>query len=611
MTEIVLATRQPRPIAAIGWIGVAVVLYLAAAWSMLFTRSDWSWGAFRFFGSTDQLSYFAFSTNVANGHSGNVEPFTETGTVSYPRYYYLALGAIARILHASPAVVWTISGLFVQVILVVAIGVTCILFTRRSWTGVLAIVPFIVGTMSIVTGNTWYTPMQSHAVLWGPFAVLFPLNGEAFGLCVGAECLLLLLLAALRIRSARARIVISLVASAIIGFLANFQTYSFLSVVYVTAYVVAAYGLVTFRRRWLIVVSLALVPVLFFIGHHLPFHGNQLVTLLLGLLPAAPGLISLVTRSRWLIVVCVAIAGITASPSVIGVLVAIHDHDPFLLYRVASSVGLGVTWWTGLVGSLVVSVPLVLLFIVGVRRRRPIWVAYPIGAFTAWLLLSSNDLWGANQEPYRLWIDVFTIVVVSSLPLVVSAIQELLRPGDRIVDAPLPLSGPMIPWRAAEPAGRRESLVYRVAVVVVCALVAISAIDWGVFYSTQHQTALIQLQGSRQTAIREAADAAGGGLILPDTCIDPEIVKAVSGRPIAYINTGMAWSNHYLAVETLNATRPAGTLDLRAAHTAGVAWVLTESTCSANWPHKYSSHLKIDKTFTYGSGSIVLWRVSY
>jgi hypothetical protein len=80
---------------------------------------------------------------------------------------------------------------------------------------------------------------------------------------------------------------------------------------------------------------------------------------------------------------------------------------------------------------------------------------------------------------------------------------------------------------------------------------------------------------------------------------------------VAYINSGMAYSTHYLAIETLDATRPLGTLDLRAARTAGVKWIATDTACSTSWASKYARHLKIDKSYRYDKGSIVLWRVSY
>lgn len=51
---------------------------------------------------------------------------------------------------------------------------------------------------------------------------------------------------------------------------------------------------------------------------------------MLGLLPAVPDLISLIRRSRGLIVLCLTVAALAASPSVIDVLLGIYHHDLFL-----------------------------------------------------------------------------------------------------------------------------------------------------------------------------------------------------------------------------------------------------------------------------------------
>jgi hypothetical protein len=582
----------------------AVVIYILTSLSMLLTRSDWSWSSFRSFGSGDQLSYLAYVVNVAGGRLNALEPFTETGTSSFPRDYYVGLGIVARIFGLSPEVAWSVCGVLVQVVLVVTLAIVCIKVSGKNWTGLLAVVPFVIGVMSVVSGGDFFRPMNSHAVLWGPFAVLFPLNGEAFGLSVGAFCLLALGYAALRLQPGRLRVAIAVAASAIIGSLANVQTYSFLAVVYLTVFPIATYALVTQRKRWPVILSIGLIPVLFLIGPHLPFRGSQLVTLMLGLLPALPGLLLLARRTRGLVIVLAAAALLTASPSIVSVAVGLYHHDPFLIYRVASSKDLGVWWWAGIVGSLAVTVPLTFLFIAGLRKKRPLWLAFSVGVVIPWALLSSNDVWGANQEPYRLWIDCFMLIAVSSMPFLLAAARVYLSHSSIDPDTSPPLTEGVA---SLAPSSRRQGWIAGVAIGVVGITMLVSTFDWGAFYIAMHKTSLISLHGSRQSALAEASKEAKGGLVLPDACIDPLTLKAIIDKPIAFMNVGMAWPKAYTQLIDVNILRGQGILDVANARSGGVHWILTDSACKFNWGTKYVSNLTKVSGAAYDKGLISLW----
>ncbi|CAN5279978.1 hypothetical protein BH09ACT5_BH09ACT5_14290 [soil metagenome] len=595
----------------------AVLLHLAAQVSMLVFRPDWSITSFRNYFASDQLSYMGIVASAAHGQFASVEPFTETGSIYYPRAYYLLLGAVSNVFGVQPTTAWAVVGLLAQMTLVVAVAIACIVLSGKMWTGILGAGPFVIGTFSFLTTNGgWFTGLSSHAVLWGPFGVLFTLNAESAGLCAGGIALLLLLLAYLRVRSRRARVILTAVAALIIGGLANVQTYSFLTTIYLATFVVAAWAVVTAKRRWPAYVSVALIPVLFILGPVVSERGSPLVTLIFGLLPAVPGIIVLIARS-WSVVVYFVLAALAAAPSVGATLLGLANKDPFLVYRVASTKDLGVDWHAGLIASLALSVPLVLVFIAGIRRRRSLWIAYPLGVGVAWTLLATNDIWRANQEPYRFWIDSFALISLTLLPILVTVVQEYLAPASRVTAPGAPLGGiePEPVLALASVPGeitRADRRVALVALIVVGVLVLVSMLDWARFYRDGIYQGLISYSGDRDLAIADAASKAPEGLIMVDPCVDPQSLKIVSGKPVVYMNFGMAWPEKYEDVLQLLAARGEGTLDEASAANADVQWLVTDSACESDWAEEYEDRLTSAATATYdiggGTQTITLWR---
>ena len=394
-----------RRVLAAAAVVAAVLIHVWLQWGSLFVRG-FSWSSFRSYFAGDQLSYMSMVVNVSNGDFGSAEPFTQTGTNNYPHLYYNFLGLVSRITGISPLQAWSLGGLVAQALLVALLGVTLYLISRRWWTALLAPVPFVIGSFAVLLSDNWFTSMDSHAVLWGPFGVLFTLNGEAAALCLGAAAMLVMLLAHLRVTSRAWKVALFALASATIGLLANIQTYSFLTTVYLASYVIGTYIIVTSTRRVLLaVLSGGLVVMLFLFGPIIAADAGPLVTLAMGLVPTLPALVALVVRTKGLAVLFLGLAGLAASPQIIGTMLGILGDDPFLTYRVASSKNLGVDW-RGIVGALPLLVPLAATLVAGIRRRTALWIAYPIGAAVVWALGSTNDIWGANQEPYRFWLDL-------------------------------------------------------------------------------------------------------------------------------------------------------------------------------------------------------------
>jgi hypothetical protein len=594
--EVSSRAREPRrrSLTAVAGLCFSLVAFAVTQVPMLFARSGNALSVFRDYHAQDQLSYFAIVVNGSQGLFGAVEPFTETGRNDYPRLYYVVLGALSRWTGASPVSTWVTVGLVLQGLLVLGIGVACWLVTHKPWTTFLAWTPFVVGTCSTLLSGDWFTQLDSHAVLWGLFGVLFTLNAEAGALCLAGLILLALIVAAHRQVSRRTWWVVGPACGAALGLLANVHTYTFLTTVYLVAYGTATYALTTRGTRTWAAVSLGLVPVTFVVGPLSADALGALAGLGVGLLPALPGLLVVLATYRLLVAVPALSVLLFAAPQVVGTLVRQHQGDPFLRYRVASSENLTVDAGTGIACAVVLLVPLVLIFVAGVRARDRCWIAYPAAFVLAWFMLSKNDLWGPEQEPYRFWIEAFGLCVVTVLPVGLAAVTA---PSVRIRG-----SG-RTRWRAIALAG-------------TSALLVLSAVDWVVFYVKTEDTKGWTFTSPRSRALRAAAANAGDELILPDPCIDPRLLKASTGQRVAFFNEGMAWPTHKQEIQRLLHRRDQGRLpSVAELAAADVGWVLTDSRCggSATWGND-SRSLRHAFTAGYGSGTatvnIELWRVN-
>ena len=596
----------------------AVIVHVALQWGALFARSDFSFSSFRAYFAGDQLSYMSMVVNASQGELANVEPFTQTGTNSYPHLYYYFLGTVSRIVGISPLQAWAVGGLISQMILVAVLATALVLLSRRWWAALLAPIPFILGTFSVFLSDSWFTAMDSHAVLWGPFGVLFTLNGESVGLCMGAAALLLILIVFLRVRQPWARILLVCIASLTVGLLANVQTYAFLTVIYLLSYVVAAYVIVTARRpRLLAGISLVLVAGLFIVGPLIAAEAGPLVTLVLGLIPTVPGWIALIARSRGLVAVFILLAGLAALPQLLGTAQGILGDDPFLTYRVASSKNLGVDW-RGIVGSLGISIPLLATLAAGLHRKNMLWIAYPVGALVAWILGATNDVWGANQEPYRFWLDLFVLISISALPIFVLAALSYFRPrperatseSESESDLDLDLA----------PGVRSKTTLVATWVLALCvSTAAVSAVDFARFAVDTTYHSLWSYDNPRDNAIgqlgKEADAAQTRGLIVADPCVDVLAMKITSGAPVADYNVGMAWPADHDAVHAVMIERGENILSIEHAHAAGVEWAITDTACAVDWAATYADDLKAVSSVVYYENEvgeqerIQLWKI--
>lgn len=553
----------------------AIVIHLVAQAGMMLSWVGWHPSTFRNYYWSDQLAYLAIASNAAQGNLSAIEPMTLTGSIYYPRAYYLFLGLAAQLTSANVATMWTVFGLVAQVLLVAAVGAACVLLTRRWWSGILGFTPFLFGTFSRFVSDSWMTTMDSHAVLWGPYGVMYTLNGESVGLCVAGVALIgLLLVGADRVPT---RLVWPVAAAAclLIGLLANVQTYSFLVSVYMLTGCAAAIGMVRSRSRIALASTLALLAVVLAVGPTVATAVSPLAALAVGLLPALPGLVMLAKGAGWRIAWCVVALGLGAAPQVLATAFGILGGDAFLTYRQSSSQDLGVPWPTGLLAAGAVLPALALIVVLGLRQRRTLWIALPLAMTAVWTLLATNDSWGANQEPYRFWLDAYVLVAVLVVPLGAWAATEsvarrpvLVGPADQLEHNP----------RFAAQGGRRL-LVASLAFVVVWA--GVGSLDFVRFRRDVDAAGYLRLTSPRyvEGAVVAAPAEAEGGAVLTDTCLDPLFFKVNWGGAVAGFNRGLAWPDDVEALDRVLHARAENVVDEASARQAGVRWLLTSTAC--------------------------------
>ena len=83
----------------------------------MFWSPGFSLHQFKAYFANDQQSYLTIAVDFANGDFRSVEPYTQTGSIYYPRAYYQAIGLLARLTHSDPVVWWWIGSLGSQALL--------------------------------------------------------------------------------------------------------------------------------------------------------------------------------------------------------------------------------------------------------------------------------------------------------------------------------------------------------------------------------------------------------------------------------------------------------------------------------------------------------------
>jgi len=636
------AARNPRRtwhyLISAGAIAVSGLMYWVFQVLPLITSTGFSWRNFRQYFPYDQYSYLAIAVNVKNGNMAAVEPFTETGTNHYPRLYYVFLGLLSRLFNADIIATWQITGLAFQFIMVAAISWLLIRLTGVPVLGVLGFVPSIVGTFAVAASGDWHHSLDNHGVLWGAFGVLFTLNGEsaALSIAVTAICLVIgvtfPLLGGRTPAGAKTRTAIVILAAAAVGALANVQTYSFLTAVYLLVYTTGAYGLLTYGRKWHGALSLVLLAAVVLGGTTIAATAGPLVALIAGLFAAVPGFILVLLNYRVpVIAACVSLA-LAAAPTILGTMLGLADKDDFLTYRELSSSGLGVPLWTGVLGALVPLLMLGLIFWAGLMQRNKAWMAFAIGAVFAWALVASNDLWGANQEPYRFWIDSFTLVTAAAVPVCCQVAvrslhlwREARRRQPLVAESP---DGPVEPALAAVGPRRRSAVVVATLGAAIVIAVGFSLSDYSKFSEYVHDYGTASFTDPQALAIKSAAmpltesgsnmrvtvDSKGQAseLVMFDPCISPFRVKALTGLPTAFYNLGLAWPKDEKDIREILLQRSKGLFAQPAAEKVDIHYVLTDTGCPTGWQGQINGAKISEAAYSNGGqpATITLWKVA-
>jgi len=350
--------------------------------------------------------------------------------------------------------------------------------------------------------------------------------------------------------------------------------------------------------------------------------------LVVGLAAALPGFMLIFLRYKGPIFAAALVATLAASPTIGGTLLGLADKDDFLTYREASSNALGVPPVTGLLAAAVPILMLGLILWAGVAYKNASWQAFSVGAGTAWALVASNDLWGANQEPYRFWIDSFTIVTAAAVPVIcqillaswnarsVSASFQLKSTFRRHVGSTESVASPE----------RRQAVVTGMACLALLGSFGISLLDYASFSRYVHsegtesfhnpqgmaiETAVLPLTESGSELRAELNDEGQASkLLLGDPCVNPFQLKSLTGLPVAFYNLGLAWPKNEPHVRELLKQRASGGFAQPIARNAGVEYVITDSSCSANWQNQIDAIAVSATSYTAGDElvTITLWR---
>jgi len=290
---------------------------------------------------------------------------------------------------------------------------------------------------------------------------------------------------------------------------------------------------------------------------------------MLALLPAAWPLIT--ANLRLSIIAAILYVGF-AAPQIVHTLLGLLGDDEFLNYRQASTDELGVNLGV----AILCAIP-VLLFVavcLFTLKQFPnsgftsLFIALGIGA----AIMTTNDLWGFNQEPYRFWLQY--LIMAGFLTSIV-------------------LAWSITKWRTAD---LRKILIPLVAVAVT--IWVVSLLDFWEFRGYASDQGVIETTDSRAQALRDLVPT-DQGLILSSRCVDPQVLRLITTAPVAYFNYGLAWPDNRNEIPSSN--QP----DLQA---SGVTYAITDSACEQDWEFTETEIQALD-VGTYDGGFLTLWKL--
>ena len=570
-----------RLILAASYLGTQVIVLGVLLGPLL--QHGW-WRGFRNYFPNDQLSYAAIAITASNGTLTPVEPLTETGTSHYPSAWYLLLGMASAIFDQPVYRIWTILGLS-------AIGAGLAFLGWLTYrTSRLAIAPllpglFIVtGTLSMITANWWYASLTNHAVIWGPFGTFFTLNAEAVGLTLASVALGLVIIV---MTSPEPRTITLLSAALILGALANVQTYAFLTGTSLAVILTAVFTLLRFPSRQRLIATAVLLALVIASGPFLAEIIGPLPLFILILAAALPAAWPLLRLRPGITLLTLSVFVVAAAPQVLRTALGIATGDDFLTYRQQSTDDLGVQPLAAVTAAL----PLILIaaFSVVILIRSPhspertafsaLLIALGIGA----VLMAANDRWGFEQEPYRFWLQYS---IITALLLAVVTAWSIRQ------------------WRALDQRWRIGTAAIGSIAIVTW---VVSLADVRSFWSNVHQQGVIAVEDDRGRALQQLVSA-DEGLVLSSQCLDPQVLKLITGAPVVAFNRGLAWPDNRTEIDLMLGPERVGGSDPKVLARLGITAVVTDSTCEGDWNYA-DARVQPTAVAAYPDGLFTLWRV--
>ena len=585
-----MPTTTTRPRAA--HVALTIAAFLGAQgvmlWLLLGPVADQPWlQGFRAYFSNDQVSYAAIATTVANGTFAPVEPLTETGVSFYPSGWYYVIGTVSLITGAPVYATWQVLGLLAVGLAIALLGWLGYSLTRNPITPLLPGLALATGTFSTFVADYWFTPMGNHAVLWGPFGTLFTLNAESIGVMTVAVIFTWLVVSSLR-RERRRPFAAIIISAAILGLLANVQTYSFFTGTSLAVAFLTCFALITRPSRTRLIATIAALAVVLVLGTFIAGITGPLPLFGLLLLSTLPASWPLIRENVKLSVITVAAFVIAASPQVIRTALGLATGDDFLGYRQASTEDLGIDIGPALIAALpllAIAAALLTASLAKPRTPQAKAITAAIAALTTGVaVMSTNDLWGFEQEPYRFWLQYSIIGLLSSATL--------------------------LPWawsrRTAITSAPSRTLIALTAAAAV--LWALSLADTLAFRDYARSEGLIATEGSKQTALKQLVGS-DSGLVLSSACLDPQRLRLITGAPVAFFNRGLAWPEKKNEIDQLLDPGRVAVSDPAQVAAAGVTYVITDSTCEGEWSYQ-DARVQPERIEPYSDGTLTLWRVA-
>ena len=517
----------------------------------------------------DQLAYLSISASGSAGLTRDVEPFTETGRSIYPSGFYAIVGWFSRLFHLPPASALNLIFVLFSVVLVILIARALRSLFDSQAAAFAVLVPLLLGTMNTQTTGNWSFGLSTHAVIWPMAAGLFAANAESLSLLLVS--LIMIFLVSARIHKSTDRSHNKLMLSAVfLGVLANSHTYALILGMTITVVLLLDQTITRSNRRFVIpyIPRIVQIGILFIaILFSLAIFDVAPMARLLVLWLVGFGLIGILTntrREKWQLLSFLFTSAIVAIPQIIKTGEAFVAHDPFLTSRQQVSATLSVPMFDLIFHNLPISGLFLGACFVAQRNRLRIYLRVNILLYFVWLFLSFNQMWGLSQEPYRFAIN-------AQIPLAIFATATII-------------------------AGWRKAINTQVLKCFACfgvvLLIIPSSLEIQNFWTQRVNAGVIQLDSDVNQEMLSVVSKAPPGLLVPDPCIEPAILKVISRKKLAVYSKGLAWPDNVALIEKIVDARVNNILDIASAKQLVVAAILIDRECPVQWATLYATHLK-------------------